>query len=88
MKVYFYVDCIWCFFLLNFEWIQKIICKGSDIFDMFLEEFIYKELISKLGVVVKFFFGVYMLKYLLENVEIYRYLLFGNCICDFLLVFL
>ncbi|XP_024363728.1 uncharacterized protein [Physcomitrium patens] len=82
MKAYSHADRIRRPSLLNPERIQKIICKGSDIFDMLPEEFTYKELISKLGAVAKSFSGVHMPKYLLENAETYRYLLPGNCIRD------
>ena len=79
MQAYSHADRVRYPSFLNPERIQRIICEGTDIFDMLPEEFSFKELIGKLGAVARSFSGVHLPKVLLEKVETFRFLLPGNC---------
>lgn len=80
MKAYSHNDRVRFSSYLNPKRIQKIICKGSDLFDMLPEEYTFKEIIGKMGPVPHSFSAVHLPSYLLENAEDYKFLLPGNCI--------
>ncbi|KAL9223975.1 hypothetical protein vseg_000054 [Gypsophila vaccaria] len=67
---------------LEHERIQRIICKGDDLFDMLPEEFSFKELIHKMGSIPRSTSGVHLPGYLLENDEKFKFLLPGGCLRD------
>lgn len=79
MQAYSHADRVRSPSFLNPKRIQRIICQGSDLFDMLPEEYTFQDLISKLGVVGRSFSGVYLPSYLLQNRERCKYLLPGNC---------
>ncbi|KAK9697866.1 hypothetical protein RND81_08G065700 [Saponaria officinalis] len=62
--------------------IQRIICKGDDLFDMLPEEYSFKELIHKMGSIRRTTSGVHLPRYLLENAEKFKFLLPGGCLRD------
>ncbi|XP_031106990.1 beta-1,4-mannosyl-glycoprotein 4-beta-N-acetylglucosaminyltransferase [Ipomoea triloba] len=59
--------------------IQNLICQGADLFDMLPEEYTFKELIKKMGSVPPSASAVHLPAYLIENAEIFRFLLPGGC---------
>lgn len=79
MQAYSHADRVRYASFLDPKRIQNLICKGSDLFDMLPEEYTFQELISKMGSIARSFSGVHLPKYLLENIEAYKYLLPGNC---------
>ncbi|XP_018916013.2 beta-1,4-mannosyl-glycoprotein 4-beta-N-acetylglucosaminyltransferase [Bemisia tabaci] len=60
--------------------IQRIICRGDDLFDMLPEEYSYRELIGKMGPIPRSASAVYLPGYLLENARRFRFLLPGGCL--------
>lgn len=79
MKAYSHNDRVRFSSYLNPKRIQKIICKGADLFDMLPEEYTFKEIIGKMGPVPHSYSAVHLPSYLLENSENYKFLLPGNC---------
>ncbi|XWS27036.1 hypothetical protein CRYUN_Cryun26dG0081400 [Craigia yunnanensis] len=65
---------------LNYSRIQKIICRGDDLFDMLPEEYSFKELIKKMGSIPHSTSAVHLPAYLIENADRYRFLLPGGCV--------
>jgi hypothetical protein len=65
--------------LLDRDRIQKVICEGSDIFDMLPEVYNYKELVQKWGKVPKQKSALYLPKHLLQNKKKFSFLLPGGC---------
>ncbi|CAL1359148.1 unnamed protein product [Linum trigynum] len=65
---------------LNHDRIQKLICKGDDLFDMLPEEYTFKELIKKMGSIPHSASGVHLPGFLIENAERFRFLLPGGCL--------
>ncbi|OMO81161.1 Glycosyl transferase, family 17 [Corchorus capsularis] len=65
---------------LNHDRIQKIICKGDDLFDMLPEEYTFHDLISKMGSIPRSTSAVHVPAYLLENADRFRFLLPGGCV--------
>jgi beta-1,4-mannosyl-glycoprotein beta-1,4-N-acetylglucosaminyltransferase len=65
---------------LNPERIQRVICKGADLFDMLPEEYTFKEIIGKMGPIPHSYSAVHLPSYLLENADKYKFLLPGNCL--------
>uniref|UniRef100_A0A2P2NGE9 Uncharacterized protein n=1 Tax=Rhizophora mucronata TaxID=61149 RepID=A0A2P2NGE9_RHIMU len=65
---------------LDYSWIQKVICKGDDLFDMLPEEYTFKELIKKLGSIPRSSSAVHLPAYLIENADKFRFLLPGGCL--------
>ncbi|KAG6533579.1 hypothetical protein ZIOFF_007454 [Zingiber officinale] len=59
--------------------IQRIICKGDDLFDMLPEEYTFQEMIKKMGPTPKSASAVHLPSYLLENADKFRFLLPGGC---------
>ncbi|KAG0454983.1 hypothetical protein HPP92_024275 [Vanilla planifolia] len=79
MKAYSHVDRIRFSYYLNPSRIQDVICRGVDLFDMFPEEYTFKDIIAKLGPIPKSYSAVHLPGYLLQNVDKYKYLLPGYC---------
>ncbi|CAA6659561.1 unnamed protein product [Spirodela intermedia] len=79
MKAYSHVDRVKFSYYLDPGRIQRIICQGLDLFDMFPEEYTFREIISKLGPIPRSFSAVHLPGYLIQNVDKFRYLLPGNC---------
>ncbi|XP_027358586.1 beta-1,4-mannosyl-glycoprotein 4-beta-N-acetylglucosaminyltransferase isoform X2 [Abrus precatorius] len=79
MKAYSHNDRVRFAHYLNRNWIQDVICKGADLFDMLPEEYTFKEIIGKMGPIPHSYSAVHLPSYLLNNAEKYKYLLPGNC---------
>ncbi|CAL5421267.1 unnamed protein product [Camellia sinensis] len=80
MKAYSHVDRVRFSHYLNPKRIQKVICKGADLFDMLPEEYTFKEIIGKMGPIPHSYSAVHLPAYLLENADDYKFLLPGNCL--------
>ncbi|XP_010458740.1 PREDICTED: uncharacterized protein LOC104755579 [Camelina sativa] len=80
MKAYSHNDRVRFGHFLNPKRVQRVICKGADLFDMLPEEYTFKEIIGKMGPIPHSFSAVHLPSYLLENADKYRFLLPGNCI--------
>lgn len=65
---------------LNYSRIQKLICKGQDLYDMLPEEYTFKELIKKMGPIPHSSSAVHLPAYLIQNADRFRFLLPGGCI--------
>ncbi|CAN8312114.1 unnamed protein product [Cochlearia groenlandica] len=80
MKAYSHNDRVRFSHFLNPKRVQRVICKGADLFDMLPEEYTFKDIIGKMGPIPHSFSAVHLPSYLLENADKYRFLLPGNCI--------
>ncbi|KAL1565216.1 beta-1,4-mannosyl-glycoprotein 4-beta-N-acetylglucosaminyltransferase [Salvia divinorum] len=80
MKAYSHVDRVRFSHFLNPKRVQRVICKGADLFDMLPEEYTFKEIIGKMGPVPHSYSAVHLPSYLLENAEQFKFLLPGNCL--------
>ncbi|KAJ6408080.1 hypothetical protein OIU84_011394 [Salix udensis] len=65
---------------LNYSRIQKLICRGDDLFDMLPEEYTFRELIKKMGPIPHSASAVHLPAYLIENADKFRFLLPGGCL--------
>ncbi|KAH8506358.1 hypothetical protein H0E87_013257 [Populus deltoides] len=65
---------------LNYSRIQKLICRGDDLFDMLPEEYTFRELIKKMGPIPHSASAVHLPAYLIENADKLRFLLPGGCL--------
>ncbi|KAJ4964268.1 hypothetical protein NE237_024207 [Protea cynaroides] len=65
---------------LQYSRIQRIICKGDDLFDMLPEEYSFRELIKKLGSIPRSASAVHLPAYVLENADKFRFLLPNGCL--------
>ncbi|KAL5771436.1 hypothetical protein ACOSP7_015590 [Xanthoceras sorbifolium] len=65
---------------LNYYRIQKLICRGDDLFDMLPEEYTFRELIKKMGPIPHSGSAVHLPAYLIENADEFRFLLPGGCL--------
>lgn len=79
MKAYSHFDRVRFSHFLNPKRVQRVICKGADLFDMLPEEYTFKEIIGKMGPIPHSYSAVHLPAYLLENADKYRFLLPGNC---------
>ncbi|XAR48109.1 Beta-1,4-mannosyl-glycoprotein 4-beta-N-acetylglucosaminyltransferase [Bertholletia excelsa] len=80
MKAYSHFDRVRFSRYLNHERVQKVICKGADLFDMLPEEHSFKEIIAKMGPIPHSYSAVHLPSYLLDNADKYKFLLPGNCL--------
>ncbi|CAN7141102.1 unnamed protein product [Brassica rapa subsp. narinosa] len=80
MKAYSHTDRVRFSHYLNPERIQDVICRGTDLFDMFPEEYTFREIIAKLGPIPRSYSAVHLPGHLIEKAESYKYLLPGNCL--------
>ncbi|KAI8023922.1 Beta-1,4-mannosyl-glycoprotein 4-beta-N-acetylglucosaminyltransferase [Camellia lanceoleosa] len=80
MKAYSHFDRVRFSHYLNPNRVQKVICKGADLFDMLPEEYTFKEIIGKMGPIPRSYSAVHLPSYLLENADEYKFLLPGNCL--------
>ncbi|CAN6895874.1 unnamed protein product [Brassica oleracea] len=80
MKAYSHTDRVRFSHYLNPKRIQDVICKGTDLFDMFPEEHTFREIIGKLGPIPRSYSAVHLPRYLIQNADSYKYLLPGNCV--------
>lgn len=80
MRAYSHADRVRRASFLDYARIQKIICKGDDLFDMLPEEYSFKEMIKKMGSVPKSASAVNLPSYLIENADRFRFLLPGGCL--------
>ncbi|KAH7572430.1 hypothetical protein JRO89_XS04G0255600 [Xanthoceras sorbifolium] len=58
---------------LNYYRIQKLICRGDDLFDMLPEEYTFRELIKKMGPIPHSGSAVHLPAYLIENADKFRF---------------
>ncbi|KAL3825087.1 hypothetical protein ACJIZ3_021121 [Penstemon smallii] len=65
---------------LDYSRIQKLICRGDDLFDMLPEEYSFKDLIKKMGSIPRSASAVHIPAYLIENAEKFKFLLPGGCL--------
>ncbi|CAK7345432.1 unnamed protein product [Dovyalis caffra] len=65
---------------LNYSRIQKLICRGEDLFDMLPEEYTFRELITKMGPIHPSASAIHLPSYLIENADRFRFLLPGGCL--------
>ncbi|OIW20399.1 hypothetical protein TanjilG_10575 [Lupinus angustifolius] len=79
MKAYSHNDRVRFSHYLSPERIQKVICKGADLFDMMPEEYTFKEIIGKMGPIPHSYSAVHLPAFILENADKYKFLLPGNC---------
>ncbi|XP_073295196.1 uncharacterized protein [Primulina huaijiensis] len=79
MKAYSHVDRVRFAHFLNPKRLQRIICKGADLFDMLPEEHTFRKIIGKMGPIPHSYSAVHLPAYLLERADDYKYLLPGNC---------
>ena len=68
--------------LLADDEIQRRICTGVDVFDMYPEVYSFKELVQKFGKIRSTTSFIDLPKGLIEQRARFRYLLKGNCIRD------
>ncbi|KAJ7546097.1 hypothetical protein O6H91_08G024600 [Diphasiastrum complanatum] len=83
MKAYSHVDRVRHPSFLEPTRIQRIICKGEDLFDMLPEEYSFRGLIGKLGSIPSSYSAVHLPSYLLKNANNFSFLLPGNCMREF-----
>ncbi|KAE8698948.1 phototropic-responsive NPH3 family protein [Hibiscus syriacus] len=69
MKAYSHNDRVRFSPFLNPKRVQRVICKGADLFDLLPEEYTFKELIGKMGPIPHSFSAVHLPSYLLENAD-------------------
>ncbi|ORY29258.1 glycosyl transferase [Rhizoclosmatium globosum] len=84
MKAYSHADRVSSAHLLDPNRIQRVICEGTDIFDMLPEAYSFKELAWKWGPLKRLESAVSVPKYLVESVALgdtrFSYLLPGGCV--------
>ncbi|KAL8497927.1 hypothetical protein ACS0TY_021322 [Phlomoides rotata] len=80
MTAYSHADRVRNIDFLKLSRIQKIICRGDDLFDMLPEEYSFKDLIKKMGSIPPSFSAVHVPAYLIENAEKFRFLLPRGCV--------
>ncbi|KAL9673566.1 hypothetical protein QQ045_029827 [Rhodiola kirilowii] len=80
MQAYSHADRVRRKEFLNPDRIQKVICNGDDLFDMWPEEYTFQNLIKKLGPIPKSTSAVHLPAALLEHPVKFNYLLPGGCI--------
>ncbi|GMH23915.1 hypothetical protein Nepgr_025758 [Nepenthes gracilis] len=79
MKAYSHTDRVRFPHYLNPQRIQDIICKGTNLFDMFPEEYTFRDIIGKLGPIPRSYSAVHLPIYLMQNGDKYKYLFPGHC---------
>jgi len=60
--------------------IQKKICNGEDVFDMYPEVYTFRELVMKIGAIPKSKSLTDLPKYLIENSKKFAFLLPNGCV--------
>ncbi|KAL2479622.1 beta-1 [Abeliophyllum distichum] len=65
---------------MKYSRIQKLICRGDDLFDMLPEEYTFKDLFKKMGSIPRSASAVHLPAYLLENAKKFKFLLPGGCL--------
>ncbi|KAI3843122.1 hypothetical protein MKX03_031301 [Papaver bracteatum] len=58
---------------------DRVRFSGADLFDMFPEEYTFKDIIGKLGPIPHSYSAVHLPAYVLNNFDKYKFLLPGNC---------
>ncbi|KAF8413506.1 hypothetical protein HHK36_001496 [Tetracentron sinense] len=80
MTAYSHADRVRWQNFLNHSRIQKIICRGDDLFDMLPEEYSFRELIKKMGSIPRSASAIHLPSYLIENANKFKFLLPGGCL--------
>ncbi|XP_010258581.1 PREDICTED: beta-1,4-mannosyl-glycoprotein 4-beta-N-acetylglucosaminyltransferase [Nelumbo nucifera] len=65
---------------LDYSRIQKIICRGDDLFDMLPEEYTFRELIKKMGSIPRSVSAIHLPAYVIQNSDKFKFLLPGGCV--------
>ncbi|PON32011.1 Glycosyl transferase [Parasponia andersonii] len=65
---------------LSYSRIQRLICRGDDLFYMLPEEYSFRELIKKMGSIPRSASTVHLPSYLIQNADKFRFLLPGGCV--------
>jgi beta-1,4-mannosyl-glycoprotein beta-1,4-N-acetylglucosaminyltransferase len=79
MKGFSHADRVHHESILDRDRIQKVICEGSDLYDMMPEAYNYKEMFQKWGSLPRQTSAISLPKNLLQNAKKYSFLLPGNC---------
>ncbi|OAY81411.1 beta-1,4-mannosyl-glycoprotein 4-beta-N-acetylglucosaminyltransferase-like [Ananas comosus] len=79
MTAYSHADRVRQRSFLDPERIQRIICRGEDLFDMLPEEYTFRDLVKKMGPIPKSGSAVHLPSYLIQNADRFRFLLPGGC---------
>ena len=79
MTAYSHADRVHASYFLNLKRIQKVICEGSDIFEMLPEVFSFQDLMAKWRPIEKQHSGVDLPLHLIKNAENFKFLLPGGC---------
>lgn len=80
MQAYSHADRVRRKEFLKADRIQRVICNGDDLFDMWPEEYTFQNLIKKLGPIPKSTSAVHLPAALLKYPDKFKYLLPGGCI--------
>ncbi|KAJ0692645.1 putative beta-1,4-mannosyl-glycoprotein 4-beta-N-acetylglucosaminyltransferase [Helianthus annuus] len=80
MKAYSHTDRVRFAHFLDPKRIQKVICNGNDLYDMLPEEYTFKDIIARMGLIPHSYSAVHLPAYLLNHADQYSYLLPGHCI--------
>ncbi|XP_068656807.1 uncharacterized protein [Aristolochia californica] len=79
MTAYSHADRVRAKDFLNHDRIQRIICKGDDLFEMLPEEYSFRELFKKMGSIPRSASAVHLPSFLIENADRFRFLLPAGC---------
>lgn len=79
MQGYSHADRVHSSKMLDTDRIQKVICQGSDIFDMLPEAYSFKDLVAKWGKIPKQTSAIELPRPLLKDSKKFSFLLPGNC---------
>ncbi|KAM7511528.1 hypothetical protein LguiB_010403 [Lonicera macranthoides] len=77
MKAYSHADRVKSNDFLDHSRIQKLICRGDDLFDMLPEEYSIQELIKKMGSIPSSTSAVHLPAHLIDNAYKFKFLLPG-----------
>ncbi|PKA61982.1 beta-1,4-mannosyl-glycoprotein beta-1,4-N-acetylglucosaminyltransferase [Apostasia shenzhenica] len=80
MSAYSHADRVRRRSFLDHGRIQRIICEGGDLFDMLPEEYSFRDLIKKMGPILKSASAVHLPQFLIENADRFMFLLPGGCL--------
>ncbi|XP_057967398.1 uncharacterized protein LOC131157344 [Malania oleifera] len=80
MTAYSHADRVRWKHFLNHSRIQRIICRGDDLFDMLPEEYTFQDLIKKMGSIPHSASAVHLPASLIEHADKYKFLLPGGCL--------
>lgn len=79
MTAYSHADRVKSIEFMKHSRIQKLICRGDDLYDMLPEEYSFKDLIKKMGPIPQSSSAVHLPAYLIKNADKFKFLLPGGC---------